>query len=372
MLWRLAFTLFPSTLTTAAVRRDANMRHGVTRIRHAWVLAVGTILLASPANAQLPVAPTERWITVASGVRLHVLDWVSSGPAVVLLAGLGGSAFSYQDLVPTLPIGFRYVAVTRRGTMPSSLAEHGYELESRVRDDIAVLDSLAIGRGVFVGHSIAGSELAILGTKHPERVAGLVFLDAAYDRSRLGRAPRDTVVGSAIVSLLAREDLDSILGSASRARRNNLRATLFDSLGKLDPAANRNVEIQQHEAERHISYRGITAPMLGVFAFSEHNPLHRLFPADSSRWRDRADEWWRTTHWPWQLRQIARFQEEATCGRIAILYPASHQVLETNLTQTSKLIAEFLRQLSSSAAQCDDSVRRSVTPTVSSKRWCRS
>src|SRR5262249_16181591 len=33
---------------------------------------------------------------------------------------------------------------------------------------------------VLAGHSIAGQELSSIGSRHPEKVAGLVYLDAAY------------------------------------------------------------------------------------------------------------------------------------------------------------------------------------------------
>ena len=45
---------------------------------------------------------------------------------------------------------------------------------------LAVLDALKLDRPVLVGHSIAGEELSSIGSRHPERVAGLVYLDAGY------------------------------------------------------------------------------------------------------------------------------------------------------------------------------------------------
>ncbi len=42
---------------------------------------------------------------------------------------------------------------------------------------------------VLVGHSIAGDELTWLGGHHPDRFSGLVYLDAAYDRSGDRKAP---------------------------------------------------------------------------------------------------------------------------------------------------------------------------------------
>jgi non-heme chloroperoxidase len=48
-------------------------------------------------------------------------------------------------------------------------------------DDVsAVLDSLKLSRPVLIGHSFAGEELSSVATRHPEEVAGLVYLDAGY------------------------------------------------------------------------------------------------------------------------------------------------------------------------------------------------
>ena len=53
--------------------------------------------------------------------------------------------------------------------------------EGVVLDDVlAALDSLKLNRPVLAGHSIAGEELSSIGSRHPEKVAGLVYLDAAY------------------------------------------------------------------------------------------------------------------------------------------------------------------------------------------------
>jgi non-heme chloroperoxidase len=43
-----------------------------------------------------------------------------------------------------------------------------------------VFDALKINRPVLVGHSIAGEELSSVGTRHPGKVAGLIYLEAGY------------------------------------------------------------------------------------------------------------------------------------------------------------------------------------------------
>src|SRR4051794_19016958 len=54
-------------------------------------------------------------VTVAPGVRLEVLDWGGSGPAVLLLAGMSNSGHSYDTFAPRLAGDYHLVAITRRG-----------------------------------------------------------------------------------------------------------------------------------------------------------------------------------------------------------------------------------------------------------------
>lgn len=68
------------------------------------------------------------------------------------------------------------------GHYTSSPAPHDNNYSAdRLGDDVlAVLDALKLDRPILVGHSIAGEELSSIGSRHPERVAGLVYLDAGY------------------------------------------------------------------------------------------------------------------------------------------------------------------------------------------------
>jgi pimeloyl-ACP methyl ester carboxylesterase len=42
------------------------------------------------------------------------------------------------------------------------------------------MKALKLKRPVLVGHSVAGEELSSIGSRHPKKVAGLIYLDAAY------------------------------------------------------------------------------------------------------------------------------------------------------------------------------------------------
>lgn len=121
-----------------------------------------------------------RFVTVDKNVRLEVLDWGGSGRPVVLLAGGGNTAHVFDEFAPKLTANCHVYGITRRGFGASSFSalENGVD---RMGDDVmSVVDALKLNRPVLVGHSIAGAELSSVGNSHPDRVAGLVYLEAGY------------------------------------------------------------------------------------------------------------------------------------------------------------------------------------------------
>jgi len=122
-----------------------------------------------------------QFVTVADGVRLEVLDWGGSGRAVVLLAGSGNTAHVFDEFAPKLNTCCHVFGITRRGFGASSQPESGYD-EPHLADDILrVLDALQIRTPVVVGHSMAGGEMTVLASRYPDRISGLVYLDALFD-----------------------------------------------------------------------------------------------------------------------------------------------------------------------------------------------
>ncbi len=121
-----------------------------------------------------------QFVTVDQNVRLEVLDWGGSGRPLVLLAGLGNTAHIYDDFAPKLTAGYHVYGITRRGYGASTIAPGGYSADRLADDVLAVLDALRLVAPVLVGHSIGGEELSSIGFRKPHRVAGLIYLDAAY------------------------------------------------------------------------------------------------------------------------------------------------------------------------------------------------
>ncbi len=151
-----------------------------------YVLCV-LLAVATPASPQQtewkdPSPHATRFVTVEDGVQLEVLDWGGSGSALVLLAGLGGTAHHYDDVAPALTARYRVVGVTRRGHRGSSAAPGGYGFVRLAEDVLRVIDAVGVNNPVVIGHSFAGEEMHVLGARHSAKIRGLVYVDAAFDR----------------------------------------------------------------------------------------------------------------------------------------------------------------------------------------------
>src|SRR5262249_45761236 len=120
------------------------------------------------------------FITVDNDLRLEVLDWGGKGRPIVLLAGGGNTAHVFDDFAVQLTKNYHVYGITRRGFGASSYAGTDYSADRLGDDVVAVLDALKLAKPVLVGHSLGGLEMSSVATRHPKRIAGVIYLDAAY------------------------------------------------------------------------------------------------------------------------------------------------------------------------------------------------
>jgi len=156
------------------------------RYARPWIV----VLLAvcwSGLLAQEPIDSTPhaaQFVTVEPEVRLEVLDWGGTGRPLMFLAGSGDTAHRFDGFAPQFAKKYHVYGITRRGFGASSHpapANGNYSADHLGDDVVAVMKALHIERPVLVGHSMAGEELSSVGSRFPEKVAGLVYLDAATD-----------------------------------------------------------------------------------------------------------------------------------------------------------------------------------------------
>jgi pimeloyl-ACP methyl ester carboxylesterase len=122
-------------------------------------------------------------IAVDPTTVLEVVNWGGNGFPVVFLSGLGHTAHVFDAFAPNLTDRYRVFGITRRGFGASSQPDSGYDIGTFAEDVRIVLDSLAVRRVVLIGHSLGGDEMTLFTRNYPERVAALVYVEAAYNRA---------------------------------------------------------------------------------------------------------------------------------------------------------------------------------------------
>jgi pimeloyl-ACP methyl ester carboxylesterase len=109
-------------------------------------------------------------------------------------------------------------------------------------DVLAVISALKLNRPVLVGHSLAGEELSSVGSRHPEKVAGLVYLDAAY-----GYAYYDRSRGDLNIDL---SELEAKLEAVRPGKaRGDTRPTIQELLATSIPAIQRDLQEMQKDLD---------------------------------------------------------------------------------------------------------------------------
>jgi pimeloyl-ACP methyl ester carboxylesterase len=302
---------------------------------------------AEPLAAPVPVpnvpdhAPHQiRRVEVEPGVTLEVLDWGGSGPAMVMLAGLGNNAHVFDKFADQFTESFRVIAITRRGFGASSRPERGYDLKTRALDDIKVLDALSLDKVIFVGHSIAGDELSRLGSEYPHRVEKLVYLDA-YD---YGVTPPPFPTPE-----FSERDLRSLGDfAAANARFYGHREPDFswstsyqvNAEGNIIGSASPEESSQKvHAGSAPAEFEKIQAPVLALLSpLTPDPPLRHYLPEDQKVEFDRL--------FPaviaWQNDSRRRFREGVKNARIVESPGGYHYNFITNEALVVKEMREFL------------------------------
>jgi non-heme chloroperoxidase len=154
----------------------------VRKIWNSSFLLIASLVVSLHAPAQTDSSPHKvQFVTVEQGVQLEVLDWGGLGRPLIFLAGNGDTAHAFDNFAPNFTGRNHVYGITRRGFGASSKPSpaNGNYSANRLGDDVlAVMQALRIERPVLVGHSLAGEELSSIGSRFPNKVSGLIYLDA--------------------------------------------------------------------------------------------------------------------------------------------------------------------------------------------------
>lgn len=261
------------------------------------------------------------------GYAVHYID-EGSGPAIVLIHGLGGHTYHYRRMMAPLARSHRVIAVDLKGYGYSERdANAGLSHSDQVAMVRELLQRLGVERAVFVGHSMGGLIVQRFAATHPEMVeAAVLAASATGDEPRI-RWLMPKFLLRPILPYLARMIARAIL-KASFVDKSYLTDEIRAEY--LRPARIRGsmdvfyALIRDVKRDPRIDHARITMPVLLVNAARD-----RIIP----------------------LKSAQRIRDRIPHARLVVIENAAHALIDERAPECTSAILDFLSDTRSSRTE---------------------
>lgn len=119
-------------------------------------------------------------ICALNGIDVHYIRTGGAKPPVVLLHGLMTKGACWVPLAKALEKDFDVIMPDARGHGDSSAPEHGYHYDNLAEDVVGLIDTLGLDAPVLIGHSMGGMTAAVVASRYPNLLQGLVLADPTF------------------------------------------------------------------------------------------------------------------------------------------------------------------------------------------------
>ena len=248
------------------------------------VSVVVALLAAACASAPAPV-----YVPGPQG-QLHVSDGGrGDGVPLVFVHGNGANLTQWDAQLRHFRKSRRVLAYDLRGMGASQGPVDGSYSVADMADDLHVnVNALNVDRFVLVGHSYGGHVVAAYAAAHPERVAGVIYADAAGDIK-----PRP-------------EAWEKYLNDLRMDKRATVTAAFEPMLATANPAVKEAVlsSVDRTSTEAFVTamegmprfnvadaVRGYPGPTLAIAAVDNPSSFHVQFPSVATRRMEGVGHW---------------------------------------------------------------------------------
>lgn len=141
-------------------------------------VSLAVMLLAFIAASAQAQQPAQTKVATVYGAKIHYLE-AGSGPAVILLHGLGGSSSNWASTIGPLSQKYRVIVPDQIGFGRSDKPMINYRVGTLVDFLNGLYKELKIERASLVGNSLGGFTAAAFALAYPQKVDRIVLVDAA-------------------------------------------------------------------------------------------------------------------------------------------------------------------------------------------------
>jgi len=251
----------------------------------------GAVYQWGATRRELAATPPPGQLVDVGGHRLHLWCTGHGAPTVILDTGLGGTTADWGFVQPDVARFARVCAYDRAG-MGYSDRGPSPRTARRIANELAELLARSGNTGpvVLVGASIAGFGVRVFASEHPDRVAGLVLVDASHedDVQEVPRMARFVpMLATTGVFRMLHVSFGQRLESLAPAVRQFAQATSFRAAG-FQTAADELRHIEESASEARRSRRTLTVPVLVVTGGRGGDEHWRRLQRDQAALSDRG------------------------------------------------------------------------------------
>ncbi|MBC6605277.1 alpha/beta hydrolase [Hymenobacter sp. BT188] len=316
----------------------------------ATIVAIFFLFSCSTSNKKSQAVYQTKFVSGSTNNKIEILDFGGTGEPVLFLSGLGNSAHVFIDFAPKFCDKFHVYAMTRRGFGASEQTTNGYRIDTLAMDILAVTKALNLDKVILIGHSIAGEEISKFSSTYPEKVAKVVYLDAAYDRSSIITTIMPYAPASPIPTANDSSSFENLKVFAKKTTGVSMPDDEMKSTMVFSKDGKYQKDVTPGEIQGKIisgierpNYTSISCPALAIYSIA--GSIHTVIPfynsLDSLN-KKKADICY-TMFGNLAREQIALFEKEVRNGVTKEIKGANHYVFISNPVETENLIWEFLK-----------------------------
>jgi pimeloyl-ACP methyl ester carboxylesterase len=129
-----------------------------------------------------------------NGININYTRTGGNKPSLVLLHGLMTNGLCWTGLAQVLEKDYDVIMPDARGHGKSSVPDFGYRYEDHADDVAGLINSLRLSSPILLGHSMGGMTAAMVASRKPNLLRGLVLADPTFLSPQVQREVRDSDV----------------------------------------------------------------------------------------------------------------------------------------------------------------------------------
>ena len=152
-------------------------------------------------------------ICETNGIQIHYTRTGGNKPPVILLHGLAANGACWTALAHALEGEYDVIMPDARGHGKSSVPDYGYRYEDHANDVVGLIRALRLPPPILIGHSMGGMVAAVVASRKPKVLRGLILADPPFLSPQVQREVRDSDVADQHRRMLTMS-LDEVVAEA--------------------------------------------------------------------------------------------------------------------------------------------------------------